>query len=160
MAGTGGPAGRVCLTACAEMGADFFGLMFFQRTGMGLFFGDPDFLQYIEDRLAFDFQLSSQIIDSNLAHPPPGSSSGFFLSLHRNLTAPRSSLRCKQPNPTMSPVPTTRLGFQRPHREPPRSLEKPRPLFRLRFPPRSGHLERENLRRGEQLRKPHPRQPL
>lgn len=37
---------------------------------MGLFLGDADFRQRIEDGFTFDFQLSGQIVDSNLAHPP------------------------------------------------------------------------------------------
>ncbi len=41
-----------------------------QRTGMGLFLGDTDCCKHIENRPALDFQLSSQIVDSNLAHPP------------------------------------------------------------------------------------------
>jgi hypothetical protein len=36
---------------------------------MGLLLGHPDFLQDIENSLAFNFQLPGEIVDSNLAHP-------------------------------------------------------------------------------------------
>jgi hypothetical protein len=36
-----------------------------------VFFGsDSSFYQYVENRFALDFQLSRQIVDSNLTHPP------------------------------------------------------------------------------------------
>jgi hypothetical protein len=41
---------------------------------MGFLLGDTDFRQRIEDGFAFYFQLSGQIVDSNLAHPPLSSS--------------------------------------------------------------------------------------
>jgi glyoxylase-like metal-dependent hydrolase (beta-lactamase superfamily II) len=37
---------------------------------MALLLGDSDFGKHIENGLTFDFQLSCQIVDSNLAHPP------------------------------------------------------------------------------------------
>ncbi len=52
---------------------------------MGLLLGDPDFKQYVENRLAFDFQFPSQIVNSNLAHPLCFLR-GIPLSLHINLT--------------------------------------------------------------------------
>jgi urocanate hydratase len=45
-------------------------LVFFQRTGVRLLFGDSNFRQNIEDGLAFDFQFPGQVVDSNLTHPP------------------------------------------------------------------------------------------
>ena len=36
---------------------------------MGLLLGHPDCFQDIENSLAFNFQLPSEIVDSNLAHP-------------------------------------------------------------------------------------------
>ncbi len=54
----------------AETGTDFVRFMVFERTGMALLLGDSDFRKHIENGLAFDFQLSCQIVDSNLAHPP------------------------------------------------------------------------------------------
>lgn len=36
---------------------------------MGLLFADTNIWQDIQNGLAFDFQLSCQIVDSNLAHP-------------------------------------------------------------------------------------------
>jgi hypothetical protein len=53
---------------------------------MRLLFSNADQRQYIENRLAFDFQLPGQIVDSNLAHPPFVSSDLSPLSLHINLT--------------------------------------------------------------------------
>jgi hypothetical protein len=44
------------------------GFVRFDRTGMRLLLRDAYFQQDIKDRLAFDFQFPSQIIDSNL-HP-------------------------------------------------------------------------------------------
>lgn len=48
---------------------DLLRLVFFDGTGMCLLFGDADLRQHFENLFAFDFQLSSQIVDSNL-HPP------------------------------------------------------------------------------------------
>jgi hypothetical protein len=64
------PAGSLCLAGSAEAGTHFIRFMVFERTGMALLLGDSDFRKYIENRLTFDFQLSCQIVDSNLAHPP------------------------------------------------------------------------------------------
>jgi hypothetical protein len=36
---------------------DFFRFVLFERTGMRLLLGDPDFGQHIENGFAFDFQL-------------------------------------------------------------------------------------------------------
>lgn len=52
------------------MTPDFVGFMVLKGTGMGLFFGDPGLHQHVKNGLALDFQFSSQIVDSNLAHPP------------------------------------------------------------------------------------------
>ena len=62
--------GRTLPIGALKVSTNFFGLVLFERTGMGLLLGDANFGQRIEDRLAFDFQLSGQIIDSNLTHPP------------------------------------------------------------------------------------------
>jgi hypothetical protein len=66
----GGPARTRGRTGCAEAGTHFIRFMVFERTGMALLLGDSDFREYIENGLTFDFQLSCQIVDSNLAHPP------------------------------------------------------------------------------------------
>jgi hypothetical protein len=55
--------------AAAEMGAHFLGFMLFQRTGVGLFLSDAYFWKYVENGFAFYFQLSGQIVNSNLTHP-------------------------------------------------------------------------------------------
>ena len=69
-AGRADSAGALRCAGGAEAGTHFFRFMVFERTGMALLLGDSDFRKYIENRLAFDFQLSCQIVDSNLAHPP------------------------------------------------------------------------------------------
>src|SRR4029077_15587850 len=67
---SGGPAGTLCRAGSAEAGTHFIRFMVFERTGMALLLGDSDFRKHIENGLALDFQLSCQIVDSNLAHPP------------------------------------------------------------------------------------------
>jgi hypothetical protein len=52
------------------MGTDLLGLVLFERAGMGLLLGDTHLRKNIENGFAFDFQLSCQIVNSNLAHPP------------------------------------------------------------------------------------------
>jgi hypothetical protein len=47
----------------------FICLEVFQRTGVRFLLGDTDDRQHIENRLALDFELSGEIVDSNLAHP-------------------------------------------------------------------------------------------
>jgi hypothetical protein len=53
-----------------EMRPHLFRLVIFQRAGMGFLLGNPYFRQYIENGLALDFELSGQIVDSNLTHQP------------------------------------------------------------------------------------------
>lgn len=60
----------VTVAAAFKMRADFLSLVFFKRAGVRLLFRDADFIQDIEDCFAFDFQLSSQIVNPNLTHPP------------------------------------------------------------------------------------------
>jgi len=52
----------------------FLRFVVLQGTGMCLLLRHPDFGKDVENRLALDFQFSGQIVDSNLAHPPPVSS--------------------------------------------------------------------------------------
>ena len=68
-----------------EVHTNFFRFVLFERTGMCLLLGDTNFGQYIENSFAFDFQFPSQIVDSNLTHPPLCSSELVPLSLHINL---------------------------------------------------------------------------
>jgi hypothetical protein len=68
-AGTGGTARGLRFTGGVEMGTHLFRFVLLERTGMRFLLGYPDFRKHIEDRLALDFQFSSQIVDSNLAHP-------------------------------------------------------------------------------------------
>jgi hypothetical protein len=53
-----------------QLDADFLRLILFQRTGVRLLLGHPYIGQYVENSFALDFQLSGQIVDSNLTHPP------------------------------------------------------------------------------------------
>jgi len=48
--------------------ADQVGFVFFERTGMRFLLGNAHFRQNVKNFLALDFQLTGQIIDSNL-HP-------------------------------------------------------------------------------------------
>ncbi len=85
-AGAGAFAGHLRFTGRAEMCAYLCCFVFFDGTGMCLLLSHPHRNQCVENGLAFDFQLSSQIVDSNLAHPPYFSSRTVPLSLHSNLT--------------------------------------------------------------------------
>jgi hypothetical protein len=57
-----------------KVGPHLHSFMFFNRTGVSLFFRDAHDGQHIENRFAFDFQLPRQIVNSNLTHPPSISS--------------------------------------------------------------------------------------
>jgi hypothetical protein len=63
-----------CLCRTTEMAAHLLRFMFFKRARMGLLLRDACLGQHIQNGFAFDFQLSGQIVDSNLAHPPLSSS--------------------------------------------------------------------------------------
>jgi hypothetical protein len=67
--GTRGP-GWSRLSGGAEMGPHLVCFVVFKRTGMGFLFSDTNFRQDVKNRLALDLQLSRQIVDSNLTHPP------------------------------------------------------------------------------------------
>ncbi|OLB31193.1 MAG: hypothetical protein AUH01_03480 [Acidobacteria bacterium 13_2_20CM_56_17] len=56
------------------MRAQLFRFVLFERTGMRLLLCNSDLWKHIENCFALDFQFSSQIVDSNLAHPPSISS--------------------------------------------------------------------------------------
>jgi hypothetical protein len=56
--------------ATLQIGAHTLGFIAFQRTRMGLLFGDAHGCESIQDFPALDFQLARQIIDSNFTHPP------------------------------------------------------------------------------------------
>jgi hypothetical protein len=61
---------RMRFATAAEISAHLFGFMVFKRTGVGFLLGDTHLCQRIENCFALNFQLSGQIVDSNLAHPP------------------------------------------------------------------------------------------
>jgi hypothetical protein len=67
---SGGLGRSVHIPTRTEVCFDFFGLMVFERAGMRLLFRDTQLRKRVSYRFAFDFQLSGQIVDSNLAHPP------------------------------------------------------------------------------------------
>jgi hypothetical protein len=73
-AGTRGLARRLGFPGGAEVGSHLFRFVVFKRTGMRLLFRDSDFWKHVKNRLALNLQFSGEIVDSNLAHPPPVSS--------------------------------------------------------------------------------------
>jgi hypothetical protein len=70
--GASGARGPCALSVAGglKMGAHLLCFMVFKRAGMRLLLGDAHFGQHIEDCFAFYFQLSRQIVNSNLTHPP------------------------------------------------------------------------------------------
>jgi len=52
--------------AATEMHADLFGLVFLQRTGVGLALGQTEFRQYVKNLPTLDFYLACKIVNSNL----------------------------------------------------------------------------------------------
>jgi hypothetical protein len=56
--------------SAAEMFPYQFRFVIFQRTGVRLLLRDAHRGQHVKNFLALDFQLTGQIVDSNLAHPP------------------------------------------------------------------------------------------
>jgi hypothetical protein len=69
-AAAGGFIGHGCFAAGTEVRPYLDRFMFFEGTGMGFLLGDANHWKGVENGPALDFQLSSQIVDSNLAHPP------------------------------------------------------------------------------------------
>jgi len=66
----GARAGRGSFGARFKNGAHLLSLVVLERTGVRLLLGDTSFRKNVENCLAFNFQLPSQIVDSNLTHPP------------------------------------------------------------------------------------------
>jgi hypothetical protein len=58
------------LSGGAKMSPHLLRFVLFDRTGVCLLLGHSDFDQDIQNRLALDFELPGQIVDSNLTHPP------------------------------------------------------------------------------------------
>ena len=48
--------------------AQLIGLIFVDRTGVGDFFGNAEFVQFVDDLARLHFQLPRQLIDANLTH--------------------------------------------------------------------------------------------
>jgi hypothetical protein len=65
---------RGAVAAATQIPAHLLGFMLFQRTRVGFLLGDAHQWQGIENSFAFYFQLSGQIVNSNLTHPPVCSS--------------------------------------------------------------------------------------
>jgi hypothetical protein len=63
-------AGTLGFARGTEMGPDLLGFVLFNGTGVSLLLSDSNCHKRFEKRLALDFQLPGQIVDSNLAHPP------------------------------------------------------------------------------------------
>jgi hypothetical protein len=61
--------GRMAARAI-ELRTHFFGFIFLERTGVRLSRTDAELCQDIKNLAALDFQLSREIVDSNLTHPP------------------------------------------------------------------------------------------
>ena len=61
---------------------------------MRFLLGDSDFGQHVENRFTFDFQLSRQIVNSNLTHPPLCPSGQFRLRVHIDLMVSSDVVRC------------------------------------------------------------------
>jgi hypothetical protein len=57
-------------TGRPQVDAQLLRFVLFHGTGVRLLFSDAYFRKCVENRFAFDFQLPSQIVNSNLAHPP------------------------------------------------------------------------------------------
>jgi hypothetical protein len=56
--------------AMIELRAHLLGFIFFQRAGVGFTRSQAKLRQHVKNLAALDFQLSREIIDSNLTHPP------------------------------------------------------------------------------------------
>jgi hypothetical protein len=69
-AAAGALVGHLRLAGRAEMRAYLHCLVFFDGAGVGLLLRHSNRCKCVENGFALDFQLSSQIVDSNLAHPP------------------------------------------------------------------------------------------
>jgi len=58
-----------CVRAAAEMLPHQFRFEVLKRTGVRFFLRDAHRGQHVKNFLALDFQLTGQIVDSNLTHP-------------------------------------------------------------------------------------------
>jgi len=56
--------------ALVELRANSVGFVHLNGTGVGLALAQAELHQYVKNLTALDFQLSREIVDSNLAHPP------------------------------------------------------------------------------------------
>jgi hypothetical protein len=91
---------RMRFRGTAQVHAHFFRFVVFERTGVRLLLRHPDDRQHVENGFALDFQLSREIVDSNLAHPA-FLTPGCALCLHSTLTESvfltrTSSLMCSR----------------------------------------------------------------
>jgi hypothetical protein len=58
------------LAPVLEVRANFVGLVVLNRTGVGLALTQAEFSKHVKNLTAFDFHLTREIVNSNLAHPP------------------------------------------------------------------------------------------
>jgi hypothetical protein len=56
--------------AMIELRAHLLGFIFLERAGVGFTRSQAKLRQHVKNLAALDFQLSREIIDSNLTHPP------------------------------------------------------------------------------------------
>jgi hypothetical protein len=60
---------RLRFVRAANVGPDLYRFVLLDRTGVRFFLRHPDLHQRVENGFALNFQLSGEIVDSNLAHP-------------------------------------------------------------------------------------------
>jgi hypothetical protein len=58
------------LAPLLELRANFVGLVVLDRTRVSLALTEADFSEHVKNLTAFDFHLTREIVNSNLAHPP------------------------------------------------------------------------------------------
>jgi hypothetical protein len=58
------------LAPVLELRANFVGLVIFDRTRVSLALTQTQFSKHVKYLTAFDFHLTREIVNSNLAHPP------------------------------------------------------------------------------------------
>jgi hypothetical protein len=78
--------GRSITRGGAKMRPHLLRFMIFERAGVSFLFCDTHLGKHIENCFTLNLKLPGQIVDSNLAHSPVGSSNRCRPRLHVNLT--------------------------------------------------------------------------
>ena len=78
--------GRSITRGSAKMHPHLLRFVIFERAGVSFLFCDTHHGKHVENCLTLDLKLPGQIVNSNLAHSPVGSSNRFRPRLHVNLT--------------------------------------------------------------------------